>query len=222
MKSVFVVGDSISLFYHKYLKENLHGKAYYFRKGNEEEIAKALTIGTPTEQIWQANGGTSKRVLKYFKSELQRRIELKPHQNADIILFNCGLHDIRTMGKAKKHQVCPFMYAHNLRKIISLLKKFALAGFNERIIWINTTPIDDVRHNSVRKGNFRYNADVIKYNNIAKLIMQKNNIEIIDLYTFTKSIIENNDNAFRDEIHYSDNVSKQQADYITKCIKKYL
>lgn len=42
MKKVFVIGDSISLYYHKFLKEILKEEAIYARKGNEEDIKIAL------------------------------------------------------------------------------------------------------------------------------------------------------------------------------------
>lgn len=38
MKTIFVIGDSISLYYHRYLKELLKDKAIYNRKGDEKEI----------------------------------------------------------------------------------------------------------------------------------------------------------------------------------------
>ena len=224
-KTIFVVGDSISLYYHKYLKHNLENLAVYYRKGNEEEIERALTPGVPLEELWKANGGTSTRVLEYLKEKTKNCLKNKKSTNPqklDLILFNCGLHDIKTMGTSEKRQVNLSKYAHNLKKIVSLVKKLQKNGLNEKLFWINTTPVDNNRHNSVRNKNFRYNEDVLKYNKIAEDIMKKNNIQIIDLYTFTKNILEKDNDCFRDELHYNDNVSKQQADYITKQIKPYL
>lgn len=38
MKKVFVIGDSISLYYDKFLKGLLKGKAIYARKGDKDDI----------------------------------------------------------------------------------------------------------------------------------------------------------------------------------------
>ena len=222
MKSVFIVGDSISLFYHKYLKENLKDVAIYSRKGSEEEIATALTPGESLENIWKANGGNSDLVLEYFKT-LESRFNFGGKANKqDVILFNCGLHDIKTKGTSKALSVSPFMYAHNLRKIIAEFNRLKKHGLASQLVWISTTPVVDSLHNAKRTYNFRYNADVIKYNSIAEKIMNKHGIPIIDLYTFTKDVLDNNDNCFRDELNYSDKVSLLQANYIADKLQPYL
>ena len=222
MKSVFIVGDSISLFYHKYLKENLKDVAIYSRKGRDEEITTALTPGESLENIWKANGGNSNLVLEYFKT-LESRFNFGGKANKqDVILFNCGLHDIKTRGTKRANQVGALKYAHNLKRIIKEFEKLKKAGLAETLIWINTTPVVDSLHNAKRTYNFRYNADVIKYNCIAEKIMNKYGIPIIDLYTFTKDVLANRDNCFRDELHYSDKVSLIQADFIKDKLQPYL
>ena len=50
--------------------------------------------------------------------------------------------------------------------------------------------------------------------------MNKSNIEIIDLYKFTKSI--EGDDMYKDHVHFKDNISKKQAEYIYDNIKKYI
>ena len=52
--------------------------------------------------------------------------------------------------------------------------------------------------------------------------MKKNNVQIIDLYSLTKDILEKNNDCFRDELHYADFVSEKQAHYITKQLLPYL
>ena len=43
---------------------------------------------------------------------------------------------------------------------------------------------------------------------------------IIDLYKFTKSIEA--DDMYKDHVHFKDNISKKQAEYIYDNIKKYI
>lgn len=42
--------------------------------------------------------------------------------------------------------------------------------------------------------------------------MKKNGIRIIDLYKFTYNL--KNDNMYRDHVHYKDEISKEQAEFI--------
>ena len=65
-------------------------------------------------------------------------------------------------------------YKQNIEKIVELALKIS-----NKLIWINTTHVNNEIHNNREYGYLRFNEDVIKYNETAKEIMQKNNIEII-------------------------------------------
>lgn len=206
MKNIFLIGDSISLYYHKYLKEILNGKAYYSRKGNEDEIKSALN--TPNNP-YGANGGDSNLVVKYMENMVEKG------KKYDLLLVNCGLHDIRVDRETLKKQVGEKIYKQNIEKIVELASRIS-----NKLIWINTTHVNVNIHNKREDGYLRFNKDVINYNEIAKEIMKENNIEIIDLYKFTKSI--ENDEMYKDHVHFKDNISKKQAEYIYDNIKKYI
>ena len=206
MKNMFLIGDSISLYYHKYLKEILNGKVYYFRKGNEDEIKSALN--TPNNP-YGANGGDSELVVSYMENMVENG------KKYDLLLVNCGLHDIRIDRENLKRQISEEKYKQNLEKIVKLALKIT-----NKLIWINTTHVNNKIHNSREYGYLRFNEDVIKYNEIANEIMNKSNIEIIDLYKFTKSI--EGDDMYKDHVHFIDNISKKQAEYIYDNIKKYI
>ena len=133
----------------------------------------------------------------------------------DLLIINCGLHDVRIDRKNLEMQTNEDQYKENLNKIINLGKQLA-----DKLIWITTTHVNDAIHNNRKDGYLRYNKDVIKYNEIANKIMKLNNIKIIDLYDFTKKL-ENND-MYRDHVHFKDNISKQQAEFIYKNIEEYL
>ena len=89
-----------------------------------------------------------------------------------------------------------------------------------KFIWITTTHVDDTIHNKRKEGSFRFNQDVKKYNEIANIIMEKHNIPIIDLYTFTNQL--RSDDMYRDHVHFTDNISKLQAEFIYKELKDEL
>lgn len=206
MKSIFLIGDSISLYYHKYLKELLKNKANYSRKGNEEEIN--IELNNPNNPFG-ANGGDSNQVIDYMKQII------KDNKKYDLIMVNCGLHDIRVDRETLKNQIDKSQYKKNIQNIVKLGLEIA-----PKIIWINTTPVDDKIHNSRKEGCLRYNKDVQEYNNIAYEIMRENNIYIIDLYNFTKNIKITN--KYKDHVHFNDEISKKQAEFIYTSIENLL
>ena len=83
---LFVVGDSISVQYGPYLEQYLKGRFDYVRRGGEDELA-VINLNIPQG----ANRGDSTMVLAY----LQARQNYDPI-NADLLMINCGLHDIKT------------------------------------------------------------------------------------------------------------------------------
>lgn len=80
--------------------------------------------------------------------------------------------------------------------------------------------IDNNRHNERKAGSFRYNEDVVKYNQIADSVMKHSKVESIDLYTFTKKL-ESAD-IYRDHVHFKDEISEKQAKFIYENLKKLL
>lgn len=82
-RSIFVIGDSISIHYGPYLKAFIQEKFNYDRR---REIGEALkNLDKPIG----ANAGDSSMVLKYLQEEMDKQVKY------DILLLNCGLHDIR-------------------------------------------------------------------------------------------------------------------------------
>ena len=206
MKTVFIIGDSISLHYHEYIKKLLENKAQYYRKGSTGEIQEALN---DPNNPFGANGGDSNLVLEYMQ-ELKSK-----NKKFDLLLINCGLHDIRVDRRNNKIQLDENQYRENLNKIIEISK-----DLSNKLIWISTTPVNDEIHNSRNDGYLRYNKDVEKYNELAQNIMSANNIKIIDLYEFTKKL-ESKD-IYRDHAHYREDICKKQAQFIYDNIKELL
>lgn len=192
---LFIIGDSISLFYGPYLQQDLSGIFIYDRKGGTGDAFKDLD--NPTG----ANGGDSQMVLDYLK-ELQADKGFA----TDYFMINCGLHDIKHNSKEGPPQISLEDYKKNLSKINAITKQM-----HDKLIWVRSTPVVDSIHNS-RVPFFRFNSDVIAYNKVADSIMSEYNVPIIDLYTFTEKYIPD---GYMDHVHYKEDVRKAQADFIT-------
>lgn len=91
----------------------------------------------------------------------------------DVIHFNWGLHDLKIMGDGKR-QVPLEQYEQNLRELAGRLNRSGA-----RLIWATTTPVPAGKLNPPRES-----GDVLKYNLIARKVMQEYGIPIDDLYSF--------------------------------------
>jgi len=147
-----------------------------------------------------ANAGDSKMVLEYLRDEYNKGTTY------NILLLNCGLHDIRIDRVTKKIQIMGRQYKENLNS----MSDFALK-MSERVMWITTTPVVDVVHNRRNEGFLRYNKDVILYNTIAENVMDKYQISCVDLYAFTNSL---GDDIYCDHVHFKEEVRALQGAFI--------
>lgn len=193
-RSIFVIGDSISIHYGPYLKGSIQEDFNYDRKRGIGEALKDV------DKPLGANAGDSSMVLKYLQEERDKQVRY------DILLLNCGMHDIRVDRNTLKLQINAELYKRNLEEIIDLAKKMS-----KDVVWITTTPIIDMVHNSRKEGFLRFIKDLELYNNIAEEIMVGKSIEVIDLYNFTRSLGEN---IYCDHVHFKDNIRKLQAAFI--------
>lgn len=196
MQRLFVVGDSISMHYGPYLAQMVSGRFEYDRKGGKEAALKDQFGATD-----QANGGDSSAVLAYLRMRRAHRpIE------ADVILINCGLHDIRRGLPELAHQVPIDQYRANLRAIIDEVR-----SMGAKMVWVRSTPVDDQQHNTRSQAFHRYAGDLDAYNAAADAIMAEAGVPSIDLYAFTKSL---GTDVFCDHVHFRDPVRQLQAAYI--------
>ena len=193
-RKVFVIGDSASMHYGPHLKNMIEDKFQYDRKRGKEHTI--MDLDNPSG----ANAGDSRMVLEYLEGEF------KQNTSYDILLINCGLHDIRVDRFSNEIQIGLEEYKTNLNKIIVLSKEMA-----NKIIWIALTPVIDEIHNSRKEGFLRYSQDVYTYDNNAKQIMREYSIPCIDLYSFTKNL---GVDIYSDHVHFKEEVRKLQAAFI--------
>lgn len=193
-RNVFVIGDSVSIHYGPFLKKMIKDKFNYDRKRGIDQAL--VDLDNPIG----ANAGDSRMVLSYLHKEHDKNTKY------DILLLNCGLHDIRVDRKTQKIQVGIEEYKKNLIEIIKLSRIMS-----NKIIWVGLTPIVDKIHNSRKEGFLRYSKDAENYNNAALQIMKKYNVPCVDMYNFTKNLGED---IYFDHVHYKEEVRKLQASFI--------
>ena len=192
---VYVIGDSISIHYGPYLEKYLRGFMKYERKTGEAEAL--LNLDNPQG----ANGGDSARVLDFL-----RGMAASGGIDADILLLNCGLHDIKTNPTTGLKQVPIENYKANLREIIKVVLQMKI-----KMIWIRTTPCDEKKHNNSNMKFYRFSADCQQYNHVADEIMAEFDIKSIDLYNFTLNL---GPDLYCDHVHFHEHIREKQAAFI--------
>lgn len=202
LPSLFVLGDSISIQYGSYLEKYVRGSWQYSRKSDDSQAAKNLDVPVG------ANGGDSRMVLEYL------RVMLKDEKfRPDVLLLNCGLHDIKRHPQTNAIQVDTASYRRNLETICRRLRARGVAP-----VWVRTTPVDDERHNSRSKEFKRYARDLDEYNRIVDGVMAEHGVPVIDLYTFTRSL---GGGHYIDHVHYDEAARALQAAYIAGFLQAY-
>ncbi len=204
---LYVIGDSISIQYGPYLAADLRGVMAYARKEGEEEAL--LNLDKPQG----ANGGDSSMVLSFLEAKA-----VEGGIDADLLLINCGLHDIKTDPATGVKQIPIDQYAQNLERIVQIALTMV-----PTLIWIRTTPCEETVHNHEGMAFHRFAADGQAYNGVADGIMGAHGVPMIDLYTFTNNLrllpseqatLEQTDELYCDHVHFHDHIRRQQAAFI--------
>lgn len=199
---IHVVGDSISVQYGPYLEADLVGLVEYSRKTGEEEALRDLDIPQG------ANGGDSRRVLEYL-----RALHATDALEADLLVVNCGLHDIKTDPQTGRRQVELEHYKENLHAIVA-----AAATLGCALVWIRTTPCDEAVHNKPASTFHRFARDCEAYNAAADGIMRESGVPILDLFTFTLNL---GPDLYCDHVHFHEPIREKQAAFIAGWLVAY-
>lgn len=149
---ILVIGDSISMNYHRAAKEALKEVANYHRIDE--------------------NGGPSDRGVVCM--ELWLGDYTQPGLHWDVIQFNHGLHDLKQVydqetGQYGAYQVPIEEYKANLEREIRIMKRTGAA-----LVWCPTTPVPSNSHGRWATGTFgrRKDADLL-YNRAALEVLAK-------------------------------------------------
>lgn len=189
---VLIIGDSISIGYTPSVKQSLVEKA----------------------NVWHNPGNG-----KFTGNGLEKLEEWIGQGKWDIIQVNWGLWDLCYIHPDSKSQGnrdkvngkvrTPIDdYAANLEALIHLIKKKS----NAKIIFVTTTVVP---------GNEagRFPEDVIRYNDVAKRIMKKNNVVVNDIYTASIAIHEKL-GLGEDDVHYTPKGYVELGKLITQFLEK--
>lgn len=202
---LFVLGDSISIHYGPYLARYLPPDITYERKGQ----TAAMRPDDVDDADTNANGGDSALALAYLT---QRYAD--PGFRPAYVLLNCGLHDIKTDPQSGAQQGPPDQYHQSLIALLALARQH-----NTRLIWVHTTPVEDVTHNTREVTFQRFDADVQARNRIAASVFGPAGCPIIDLYGFTNRI---DADRYCDHVHFVEWVRELQGAYIAGHVTAYL
>lgn len=201
-KTLLLLGDSISMQYsNPYLEKMLNGSYHIVRKQDNGEGMQNLDIPKG------ANIGNSRMALTYITHKLSDH-KFTP----DLILLNCGLHDIKRDPKTGVIAIDTAEYRKNLLAITDLVAQRKIS-----MIWIRTTEVVDSIHKK-NKGFDRFAKDLETYNAIADEVCKQENLRTIDLYTFTKGL---GPDRFVDHVHYNEETRALQAAYIAGALNQF-
>lgn len=187
LPNVLIIGDSISIGYTPFVKDNL--------KYSAKIVRPVFENGKPENCQGTTNG----------VKEIKRWIG---DTNWDVIHFNFGLHDIKHVdpvtGKNSSnpdhpHQADLKQYKENLKEIVRILKT---TGAN--LIFATTTPYPDQVGGPLRKPGMYE-----KYNKAAIRIMKQNGISINRLDLFVKPRMEELQKP--NNVHFTDEGSRALA-----------
>jgi len=194
-RSLFVLGDSISIHYGPYLAQMTQGAFCYSRKSGLDAALLDLN------QALGANGGDSSHVLDYLSG---MSADEKWHHY--ILLLNCGLHDIKTDPCTGALQVPLAAYTENLFRIFQIAGRAATYP-----VWVSSTPVDDERHQQFNPGFIRHQADLLRYNAAAAEQARLAGIPIADLADFTGRL---GAGVYVDHVHFTEPVRQLQAAFL--------
>jgi len=187
-RSVLIIGDSISMGYTPHLAELLAGAA---------EV-----VHNP------GNAGDTNNAAAHLEGWLKQ-------VPAEVIHFNCGLHDIKRSRQTPGRQVPLERYRANLDRIVERLRQT-----DAKLIWAATTPVIEERHRAAKDFD-RCNRDVDACNAAAAEIMAAAGIPVDDLHAAVTAA--GAENIISDDgVHLTDDGYRMLGRVAADCIRKYL
>ena len=193
LSDVLLIGDSISIGYTEPVRRLLQGVANIHRP--------------------DTNCGETKNGLRHSHSWLGERAW-------DLIHFNWGLHDLcyrhpeatvygnRDKFRGELSVELP-AYKANLEELVRIM-----APRTQRLVWASTTTVPEGEAG-------RFQGDEVRYNNLAREVMEERGIPTNDLHELTR--------AFGPEmficpgdVHYTEQGYFRIAEAVSDCIRKHL
>ncbi len=193
LPNVLIIGDSISIGYTLFVKEQLKDTANVYRP-YDAKAKKPINCGDTARGLSQLDlwlGDTSWRVIH----------------------FNFGLHDLKWLDEKgnyvspdKGKQVAPpELYEKNLRELVKRLKETGAV-----LIWGSTTSVPDNSPGRIKGDDAIYNA-------VAEKVMKDNNVLIDDFGSALGDKLGELQKP--NNVHFTDEGSKVLATSVTEKVK---
>ena len=173
--NIFLIGDSIRKGYCDTVKEELGGIAeVFYVNDNCRNTQYVITC----LESWKN---------KFDNPDL-----------VNIVHFNCGHWDIAQWSRCGEPLTSEDEYAKNIKLIIKLIKmKFK----NAKIVFATTTPMNP---DNVHSKNYRDNASIDRYNEIAVKIVKESGLIVNDLNELTKDL---SGDCYLDYCHFTEDTA---------------
>lgn len=195
MKNILLLGDSIRQGYQEYVKINLSQMANVFYPNDNGRFCQ-FTL----------------RYLHEWIGALSKHGEIQ----FDIIHFNCGLWDILRLSNEDEPFTGKIQYAELLRRIV---KRIQFLCPEARIIFALTTKVIEPGFEPGITIGERRNADIKRYNEIAREVFESMNIEVDDLWTVSDELPEE---AHSDMVHFETDMGIEAlGSHVVKCLEKH-
>lgn len=198
MKNVLLLGDSIRQNYQEYVKENL------------SNVSNVSNVYYPND-----NGRFCQFTLRYLHEwigALSKHGEIE----FDIVHFNCGLWDILRLSNEDEPFTGEEQYCDLLIRIVNRIKYLCP---NARIIFALTTKVIEPGFEPGTDVGERRNADIERYNMLAKKVFDDLQIEIDDLYSISDNLPKE---AHSDMVHFETELGiSALGAQVVKCLRKY-
>jgi lysophospholipase L1-like esterase len=152
-----------------------------------EALGDRATVISP-----EPNGGDSSNVLGHLDEWV---ISKRPA----VVHLNAGLHDLKLDREKGTYQVPIDEYRANLEAIRERLE----AETSARLIFATTTPVDDARHRA-RKPFDRREADVRRYNEAARDVLDRSAFRIDDLHALVTDELDPQTALVADGVHFTE------------------
>ncbi len=188
-KNIFLIGDSIRLGYCSAARDELSDVAEVFYV--DDNCRNTQYVLTKLYD-WASMFSDTARV--------------------DVVQFNCGHWDTAHFCGGALPLTSEDEYKKNLQMIINLISKLFP---NAKIVFATTTTVNPSKPIEL---NPRTNADIVRYNDIAKAVAGDNNVAINDLFPITEQW---NSSYYEDACHFTEESNRILGKIVADRLKLY-
>jgi lysophospholipase L1-like esterase len=196
LRRLFVCGDSISVGYGPTLKVTLQNQINVTHRRDLPQVFPALV------KPLRGYSGPARSLLEYTAAVLN-----SPEYRPDILLLNCGLHDVARGPAGKKAE----QYERDLEALFALVQ-----GRHVTLVWVQTTP---------KAAGHRDNPEILEFNRISARVLGGRGVALIDLHAFTTALIAGHGeaNVIRpDGVHFTRFACEAQGRFSASELQKIL